>query len=256
MMKKFIALSAVLILVSGLCFAQVEDNFYGTPEPPAIEKFDLEITVGFPIHWTNAVHDQDFYWFNPEFMEEDKSVTANTAIGVAMLYNFNKKIGVTLDADFFYGAKLSGFANPTSDYNSLFGANVLIGPVFYLYNGTFLRIPLAVGGHLYYFSDDSWVPNLAGYDPQNPSASPTEGFWMNRRDLQVGPGASLGVQFHFNSSLYIFSRTNVALDIFRWHQMKYIADDGNGGLTDETKTHTDLALSWNVKPTLGLGVKF
>jgi len=255
-MKKLIVLLMVLVMVTGLSFAEVNGS---ASELPAIEKFDMEIYAGFPIHWTNAEHDQDFYWFNPGYNMEDKSVTANTAIGFSMNFNFNRKAGFNLDADFFFGGKIAGFANPSSDYISMFGANVLMGPVFYLYSGSFLRIPLTVGGHLSYFSDDMWMPNLIGYDPQNPSSvQSTDGAWMNRKDLQIGPGISLGVQFHFSDSIYIFSRTNIVVDLFRWHQIRYIADDGsgNGTYAAMAKSEAEFALSWGVKPVLGLGIKF
>jgi len=247
-MKKLIVLPVILMLAAGLCFAPVEEA--ETSELPEIERFDLEIHVGYPIHWTNAVHDQDFFWFNPDYNMEDKSVTANTAIGVSTVFNFTKKVGFGLEGDFFYGAKLAGFSKPSSDYISMFGANVFLGPVFYLYNGIFLRIPLMVGAHMYYFGDDLWMPTAIGSDGQ----------WMNRKDLQLGPGISLGVQFHFTKSIYIFSRTNVALDIFRWHKVTFIgsSDDGQGNITtaDQSKSEAEFAISWSVKPTLGIGIKF
>jgi len=262
-MKKLIVLPVILILAAGLCFAQVAEEAEA-PERPAIERFDLEVHVGFPVHWTNAKHDQGFYWFAPKApgKMEDKTVTANTAIGISTVFNFGKKVGFGIDADFFYSSKLAGFSYPTSDSISMFGSNVLIGPVFYLYNGIFLRIPLTVGAHMYYFGDDLWVPNLAGYDPDNrPQVDPpdTSGYWMNRKDLQLGPGVSLGVQFHFTSSIYIFSRINMALDIFRWHKITYIAaydDNGTDNQKEQSKSETEFAVSWSVKPVLGIGIKF
>jgi hypothetical protein len=254
-MKKFFVLPLIMFLIAGVCFAQSNEQAY---EPPEIERFDLEIYSGFPIHWTNAKHGQDFFWFNPNYTMEDKSVTANNAIGVSMNFNFNKDIGLNIDADFFFGAKLAGFSNPSSDYISLVGGNALIGPVFYLFNNDLLRIPLTVGAHMYFFGDDFWMPNLFGYDPQNPSGTSTEGAWVNRRDFQLGPGVSLGVQFHFNNNIYIFSRTNVVLDLFRWHSISYIADDGTGTgtLTDQYKSETEFVLGWGVKPVIGIGIKY
>jgi len=258
-MKKFFVLCAVLILAAGLCFAQEEE----APELPKPEKFDLEISVGFPVHWTNAEHDDEFYPFyntagpgNPSnaHLELDKTVTANTAIGAALLFNFSRKVGLTVDWDFFYAARVAGFSTPFSDYNSMFGTNILVGPVFFLYNSPFLRIPLAVGAHMYYFSDELWMPYL------NPNAPDPIGYWIKRKELQFGPGIYLGIQFHFNNSIYIFSRTNVSIDIFRWHQVKWIVEEdpinNPGILTDESKSHTELSVSWGIKPTLGIGVKF
>jgi len=254
-MKKLFVLPLIMFFIAGVSFAETNEQAY---EPPAIEKFDLEIYGGFPIHWTNAKHGQDFFWFNPDYIMEDKSVTANSAIGFSMNFNFTKKVGLNIDTDFFYGGKLVGFSNPSSDYLSLFGVNALIGPVFYLYNNDVLRIPLAVGAHMYYFSDDFWMPNLVGYDPANPSITNTDGAWINRRDFQIGPGISLGVQYHFNDNIYIFSRTNVVLDLFRWHSIDYVADDGTGAgtLTDKSKSETEFVLGWGVKPVIGLGIKF
>jgi len=266
-MKKLIIFSAVLVLVTGLSFAQAEESpaeetaqaQVHEQSLPAIERFDLEISAGFPIHWNSATHDQSFYWFNPTYDMEDKTITANTAFGIAMIFNFTKKVGLNLDADVFFSAKTSVFANPSSNNMSMFGANILMGPVFYLHNSSLLRIPLTIGGHLYYFSDDLWMPNLVGYDPDHPAPVPsTNGFWMNRRDLQVGPGISLGLQFHFTPSIYIFSRTNFVVDIYGWHEIKYIADDGTGTgtYTAETRSETSFITSWGVKPVLGLGIKF
>jgi len=243
-MKKFFVLPLIMFLIAGVCFAETKEQAY---EPPVIEKFDLEIYGGFPIHWTNAKHDQGFFWFNPNYNMEDKSVTADTAIGVSMTFNFTKNVGLNIDTDFFYGAKLAGFSNPSSDYISMFGANVLIGPTFYLYNNDLLRIPLTVGAHMYYFSDDFWMPT---------SLQSTDGLWANRKDFQLGPGFSLGVQFHFNDNIYIFSRTNVVLDFFRWHSIDYVADDGSGTITEQYKSETEFVLGWGVKPVIGLGIKF
>jgi len=253
-MKKLFVLPMILFLAAGFCFAQVDEP---ASEIPEIERFDLEIYAGFPVHWTNAKHDQDFYWFNPGYTMEDKSVTANTAVGLSMTYNFKKFIGINMASDFFYGARIAGFSNPSSDYISMFGTNILVGPVFYLYNNNFLRIPLTVGSHFYYYSDDLWMPDLIGYDPSNPSTVSTAGFWTNRKDFQLGPGISLGVQFHFNENIYIFSRTHVSVDLFRWRQISYIADDGNGKpSTAETKSKSEFVVSWEVKPVLGIGIKF
>ena len=239
-MKKLFVLPLIMFLIAGVCFAESQSDL-------GIENFDLEISAGFPIHWTNAKHGQNFFWFNPGFLMEDKSVTANTAIGFSMNFNFTKDVGLNVDTDFFYGAKLAGFSNPSSDYISLFGANALIGPVFYLYNSDLLRIPLTVGAHMYYFSDDLWMPT---------SLQNTDGLWANRKDLQLGPGITLGVQFHFNDNIYIFSRTNVVLDFFRWHSIDSVADDGTGTLSEQYKSETEFVLGWGVKPIIGLGIKF
>jgi hypothetical protein len=244
--KKLLLLLAVLILAGGMVFAQDE----GGDAAPAEEKpelFDLEISAGFPVHWTNGEHDNAA----TSFLVEDKAVTANTALGVALLFNFTNKVGFTLDADFFFGGKLAGISSPSSDHNSLFGVNALLGPVIYIYNGSFLRVPLALGVHVYYFSDDLWIPQV-----NNPTIGDV---WLKRRDLQFGPGAYIGVQFHFNNNIYLFSRTTVAIDVLRWHQEKgryFDPTPSVNALAEVDESEFELAFGWEIKPAIGLGIKF
>jgi hypothetical protein len=228
MMKKLVLLAA-LILAAGMVFAQEE----AAADESKPEFFDLEISAGFPVHWTNAENNG----------VSSKQVNANTSLGVALVFNFGRKVGLTLDTDFFYGASLSGRSNPTSNENSLFGANVLLGPVFYLYNGSFLRIPLAVGVHMYYGSSDIWEPAFGGT---------ATGVWFKQQDLQIGPGAYIGVQFHFNNNIYIFSRTNVAVDVFRWSK----ATAGTSAALSTSETELKFGIAWEVKPAIGIGIKF
>ncbi|MCL2804743.1 MAG: hypothetical protein FWD26_02275 [Treponema sp.] len=250
-MKKLFFLLAVLMLVTGFIFAQEEEVVEVEvvevePEKKRkIEWFNLEISVGFPVHWTNGLHNDEFFLFNPPdpiFME-DKLVTANTSIGIALVMNFGRKMGISLDADFFFGAKLAGFSSPTSDYNSLVGANVFFGPVFYLFNNNVLRVPLTIAGHMYYFADDLWIPELN---------TPT-GAWANRSELQFGASIGFAVQFHFSNNIYIFSRTNVSVDFIRIHSIKWY--DGTD-YRDMTCIDLFTEVHWGVKPSIGLGLKF
>jgi hypothetical protein len=250
-MKKLYLLLA-LLLIGGLCFAQ--DSGDGEEVEQKRDKLDLEITIGVPIHWTNSPGPHG-HWdevanaISPVATvigDEDKTVTANTAIGVSLLFNFGKKMGFLVDWDFSFGSTVMGHSSTDSYANSLFGSNILLGPVLYLYNGSFLRIPLAIGVHGYYWSSDSWLPEVF--------ASGGAG-WIKLKDFQAGPGLYLGIQFHFSDSLYIFSRTNVAFDIFRWHQIMVSYD--NAGTNDTyDSSWIEWATSWSVKPTIGIGIKF
>ncbi|MCL1928650.1 MAG: hypothetical protein FWG07_07665 [Treponema sp.] len=234
-MKKLVLLLVAFILVAGLCFAQEEDE----ETQQKRDKINLEISIGVPVHWTTSPAPHEFYG-NPTTKDMDRTVTSSTSIGFAINYNFSKKVGIALDFDVFVGSDVMGHS-PTDAYSSsLFGMNVLLGPVIYLYNGSFLRVPLAIGAHAYYWSSDHWsvVPNATGGD------------WIKTTDLQLGPGLYLGIQFHFNNSLYMFSRTNVAFDFFRIHRV--VAD----GTTSFDESHMGLEFGWMVKPTLGVGVKF
>ena len=236
-MKKLVLL-CTLILVAGVCFAQNGEAASDLPRP---NFFNLELTVGVPIHWTNSPSEHEF--FDNAF--KDRTVTANTAFGVALLFNFGNKFGLTLDGDFFFGTDVMGASRTSAFSNSLFGANVFLGPVFYLYSSSFLRVPLAIGGHFSYWSSSNYYP--AGFDFGTPQTEQT----VFMSDIQMGPGAYIGMQFHFNSNLYMFSRTNVALTVYRIHKV-----EGNVGTTNFPGTHKEVEIGWIVKPTLGLGIKF
>jgi len=291
-MKKLFVLLLTMILAAGVAFAQEGEAAPAQTETPAqaqaqasaqtqdqtqtpqaesapaaptrqIERMSLEVTIGFPVHWSHGTHDVQFYPSHPGVDDtdlipmEDRFATANTAIGIALTFNFNRYVGFVLDADFFYGVKLHGFSNPASDYISLSSANIFLGPVFYLYNNNTFRVPLMVGLHMFYFADDVWVPELGGVTGSN---SLIAGHWMNREELQFGLGLALGFQYHFNRNIYIFSRTNVSIDFVRMHSIKEVVDRNASGLdsTDYREaSHIDLftSIHWTVKPTIGIGVK-
>jgi len=249
-MKKLSVFLAVMILATGFVFAQEEGDLeeQAPKKERQIELFHLQLSIGFPIHWTNGLHNDEFYQQinldTADIMMEDKTVTANTAIGLSLIFNFTKIVGLTLDMDFFYGAKLSGFASPTSDHISLFGANIFLGPIFYIFNNDLLRIPIGIGVHMYYFGDDLWMTELSG----------NNGAWVRRTEFQFGPAISLGVEFHFTRNIYIFSKTNIAIDLVRMHSMKW--HNGAGEYFDESHMDLFTAVNWKVKPSLGLGIKF
>jgi hypothetical protein len=226
-MKKLFSLAIVLVFAAGFCFAQEES------EGKTKHEFDLEITAGLPIHWTNFDYDNGVDL-------PSKLVVADTAFGVAGTFNFNKRFGLTLEADLSFAGAINGWAGNGSDYNSIFTANALLGPVIYIYNGNYLRIPLAFGIHAFYYSDSLWVPALSATNN-----------WIKRTDLELGVGTYIGIQFHFNENLYIVSKTNVNFDLYRIAKTK-----GGDATTDYSDSDTGFAFSWGVKPTLGLGIKF
>jgi len=270
-MKKLIILLAVAVLVTSFAFAQ-DDGLGGSSAESnagrtntgrtnsiesnsgtSIERFNAEINLGFPIHWTNGQHDNALITTVGDEKTEDKTVTATTSIGVGITFNFTNKIGLIVEGDFFYGAELTGISNPTSDYISLAGGNIFLGPLFYLFNNNVFRIPLAVGLHYYGFSDSLWMPGLE------------EGAWVTREDHQFGAGVSLGFQFHFESGIYLFSRTSVTLDFLRWHSMSgYYVKAGETDLAQHRDEHGSIGteikeeniFSWNVKPSIGIGIRF
>jgi biopolymer transport protein ExbD len=235
-MKKLLVLLVMLTLVFTVFAQEAETEYYEedqtasqTTESPQPEKeFDLEVTAGIPIHWTDAENDPI----------EDKSVTSAVALGVGLVFNFNRKVGLALDTDISFARNLQGTSETSSSFYSLVTANVLLGPVIYLYNGSFLRIPLAFGIHYYFYSNDFWQTGIGNQ-------------WWKNTDHQFGPGIYLGIQFHFNKSLYILSRTNINFDIARY----YVAEVGAGPDSDSDSDFEFIG-ALSVKPTIGLGIKF
>lgn len=147
-----------------------------------------------------------------------------------------------MDAGINYGAKLFGVSTSRSEYISLFEADIFLGPLFYLYNNNVFRVPFAFGFHMYYFNDNLWVPYLDG----------DTGMWISRNDTQFGLGFSLGFQLHFTSGVYLFSRAGVSLDFIRIHTISgYDGTDAEGDYCLDFEP-----VSWNIKPSVGIGIRF
>jgi len=242
MKKLFILL--LMVAVAFTLFAQEAEDDYTAIDQDAAEEtgsgreFDVEITAGIPMHWTDGYDHPDD--------NKDKYVSQALSVGLALTYNFNKKFGITLDTDYafvrYVGNGSAGASSEIYDgYDGLFEANALLGAVVYLYNGNFLRIPLAFGIHYYFFCGPDYWDYGGG-----------SGVWVSATDHQFGPGAYLGLQFHFNKSLYILARTNVTVDIARYHTWK--AGSSAAGITEDSEF--ELITSLHVKPTFGLGIKW
>jgi len=258
-MKRLSIFLVLLILTVGFVFAQTEQEQQiavaqeeDGGRKRSIELFNLEVGIGFPVHWTNGRHTEDFYQVNQPTLSytlEDKFITANAAFSLATVFNFTRIIGLAIEIDLFYGAKIAGFSNPSSDYNSLFGFNAFLGPVFYLVNNNTFRIPLSVGFHMYYFSDDLWVSDYY------PAGSPSDGAWFNRKDMQFGPALAIGLQFHFNKGVYMFSKVQFSIDFIRIHKVN---TDNLTDMAISERSHTDLvknSINWGIRPSVGIGIK-
>ena len=256
-MKKLI-LASVLVFVAGLCFAQEEGAPQETADAQEVadqtivaqvaatqevsEKMNMEVSVGISVHGTKSPTPHKF----PGGDATDRSITTNTVVGFGMTFAVHKFVGLTLDTDLFFGGEMGGSSGLQSSSTSLFGANVLFGPSFYLYKYRTLRIPMAVGAHMSYWDSTTWIPSL------NAATAPGSG-WLRLNDLQVGLGISVGINFYFTHNAYMISRANIALDLFRWHRMRQSVGTG-AAIVDES--HQELAVGWGVKPTIGLGMKF
>ena len=263
-MKKLV-LAVVLVLAAGLCFAQEVVATQEVTETQAVadaqevadqtvvaqvaaakepdEKMNMEVSVGVAIHGTKSPTPHEF----PAGVGTDRIITTSTVVGFGMTFALHKFVGLTLDTDLTFGGELAGSSGLQSSSISLFGANVLFGPSFYLYKYRTFRIPMAVGVHMSYWDSTTWIPSL------NATAAAPGSGWIRYNDLQVGLGLSVGIHFYFTHNAYMISRANIALDLFRMHQLRQSTGTGTS-ITDES--HQELAVGWGVKPTIGLGLVF
>lgn len=241
-MKKLLILLVMFTLAFAV-FAQEAETEAPAQEPAAAaadeaplpptgtgKGFVLEVTANVPVHWTDA---EDH---GPGL--EDKTVSTATSLGLALNFNFSRKWGFIIDADISYMRGLYGDPATTSTFGSLMTANVLLGPVVYLYSGNYLKVPLAFGVHYYFYAMDYWDGTVGST-------------WYKTSDHQFGPGLYIGVQFHFNKNLYIVSRTTLSVDIARYHTRK----DGAGGVVTSLNEF-ELIAAFGIKPTIGMGIKF
>jgi len=238
-MKKLI-FALAFVLLAGLCFAQ-EEGF--VPEPALeseSENLNIEVLVGISVHSTKGPTAHDFL----EGASTDKVMTSNTMVGFAMTFALQHFVGLTLESDLFFGGEMTGQSNLRSASISLFGANVLFGPVIYLYKYRTFRIPLTVGAHMSYWDSTTWLPTL------NTAAVPGAG-WLRYNDVHAGIALAVGIHFYFTHNAYMISRATVAVDMYRWHRMR--VSDG-AAISDASES--EFAVGWGIKPTIGLGLKF
>jgi hypothetical protein len=241
-MKKLLIILTMFTLAFSVFAQEAEQEQAQPASAPAKKKakkeFDVEITAGLPVHWTNAEHDVG------GIIREDKDVVSAESLGLGLVFHFSRKVGFTFEGDLSFSQSLYGDpAHDSSHYSQVVG-NFFMGPVFYLYNGNYLRVPFAVGAHLFYFGNDHW--DRAGIATD----------FINVSDFQFGPAFYLGIQFHFNNNIYILARTSINYDIVRYHGVK--SSDGAKALPAELDVIfvKNGFSGWGVKPVMGLGIKF
>ncbi|GHT66853.1 hypothetical protein FACS1894110_11260 [Spirochaetia bacterium] len=252
-MKRLSMFLFVLLLIGAFCFAQTGTAPgqapaqrppipaparppvaapQNTPAPaapkaaPKKKNLDLEISLGVPVHFTNDI-------------EKPSENNAAVAIGIGLTYNFNKWVAIGLEGDFAYAQNTSAISidpDNKSNYYSIFNANVLLGPVFYLYSDEHFKIPLAVDFHFgFNRSDFSQIQTDRTVDPISQSV------------FLLGPALQIGVQYHFSKDFYILSRAMVTCDVVSF---------GANTSTGDVKTdRPEMGITWGVKPLLGVGLR-
>jgi hypothetical protein len=174
---------------------------------------------------------------------QSKTVMQATAAGSALVFDFTSVFGLGIWADLFQsqvvfaddvGYPVTGPAGQ-GDYHSLTGANMLIGPVFYVYRQGGLRIPVSFGFHMFMGATDFF----------NTSIAYTKGLtsWF-----QLGLGLNAALQYRFDNRTYIFSRLQLSWDFWG------ASDTRTGGTV--TKHSAVLLNTFSIDPSFGVGITF
>ncbi|GHV54158.1 hypothetical protein AGMMS49579_14200 [Spirochaetia bacterium] len=250
-MKRLSMFLFVLLLIGTFCFAQTgtepgQDPAQRPPIPasarspvatpqntpaptapkaaPKKKNLDLEISLGVPVHFSNDI-------------ENPAENSAAVATGLGLTFNIGNWAGIGLEADFAYTQNTVAISiNPNeSNYYSIFGTNVLLGPVFYLYHDDRFKIPLAVDFHFSFNKMD--FRNIDGNNAK-----------VSQSIFLIGPALQIGIQYHFSKDFYVLSRITVTCDVASF-----------GTNTTTTKKdefeRPEMGLTWGVKPLLGVGLR-
>jgi hypothetical protein len=168
-MRKLV-LVFLLCGVSAVCFAKGNFELYG----------------GLPLHFEQA--------------DAGDSSMTSFSLGFAGISPVNDFIALGCYDNFIFPLELSTTIDGTKvttkrgDYDSLFGVDMLLGPVFTLYSAGRVKIPLAVGLHLFLLTSSTEAVSMIGFE--------------------FGAGANISVEYHFNSRVYMFGRVQGTWDFY------------------------------------------
>lgn len=118
-----------------------------------------------------------------------------------------------------------------SDYDMLMGMSVTLAPIFYLYSGDKLKIPLHVG------IKGMWL-----------AASQT---YSNIFEVIFGFEAGIGAEFHITERFKLFGRVKGMYDFFTINTITV-----SGYYSPVTTTTTGFINSFGLTPHIGLGISF
>jgi len=110
--------------------------------------------------------------------------------------------------------------------------DILIGPIIKIYNSEKIIVASSAGIHGYI------VTNII-YNGEEDVYS-----------FQLGIGANITGEYHFNPKLYAYARFNIAYDFRSWETGKHEMVEGNNGLDGGSIS------AWNISPTIGIGYRF
>jgi len=211
-MKKIFVVSLLLFLCT-LCFARGKRD-------------SLELGLGYATFIeTSQVSGYEVKTEMPSF-----------AINLSGISFFTDKIGLGAYGNIMFPQKITMSAAGSSStidrsaYDFLMSLDMLVGPVFVLYQNEKFALPLAAGFHYFH----AWFVSSAG------SVDGTK----------LGIGTNLTGEYHFTPNIYLLGRLQVTLDFYDTTETEIY---GYGTASTSTFGSTT---TWGIDPTIGIGFSF
>jgi hypothetical protein len=171
--------------------------------------------------------------FNFENTSAGEASMRSFSVGFAGVSPINDFIGFGAYFDVVFPQELkatTGGATVTtkpSDYNSIFGTEMVFGPVFTVYQKGKIRIPAAVGIHYIFLGSNTGPVLTTGWE--------------------FGLGGNIGCEYHFTEKWYAVGRVTVNWDFYAITRI----ETAYGTVTD-SGTFTGVGFA----PQIGFGYKF
>jgi outer membrane protein W len=154
-------------------------------------------------------------------------------VGFAVVSPINDFIGIGVYDSIIFPQELKATAGGVTvttkrnDYKLILGNEMLLGPVFTVYQKEKIRIPAAVGFHMFTLVANGQNASSLGYE--------------------FGLGGNIGCEYYFNERWYVVGRVAVNWDFYSITRL----DTPYGNATD-----SGTFSGFGFAPQLGFGYKF
>jgi len=233
-MKKAI-IGLLLFLSVSLCFAEGAVN----ATKKALNDY-FEVGVGYHgmIHtktrdFTKEIQNSDGSYGKKEVTDDIVNGISSLAIDVTYIkYSFDN-LGFGLYLNFLIPQEVTiteqGGAETQKWSTIPIALDLLIGPIFNIYDNEKTLVSLAAGMH------GCIMPGI--YDGEGDVFS-----------YQIGVGANITCKYRFNKRLYVYARFLLGYDFYSWENWDENGEREGGGREGNFS-------AWNISPSIGLGFK-
>ena len=191
------------------------------------QRDSLEVGIGYH----NAMESQN------NLGSKDQRKMPSYAINLTGVTFNTEKTGFGAYANFLFPQKITmtemgqSFTVDRSDYDFLFGVDLLFGPVIMLYKGDSFCLPLSAGIHYMHL----WANAPGG----------------NSNTNSMGIGANLASEYHFNKTIYVYGRFQLSFDFYTWGKTEIDTEHGS-----KKESVSDSSATWGIQPCIGIGFTF